>query len=60
MTTSGLGGRFPKGLTLGKITNVNQDMMSPVFQEVFLESSVDLINLEEVFVIPVTSGSLDF
>ena len=60
VTTSGLGGRFPKGLTLGKITNVNQDMMSPVFQEVFLESSVDLINLEEVFVIPVTSGSLDF
>jgi rod shape-determining protein MreC len=60
VTTSGLGGRFPKGLPIGKITNVKQDMTSPVFQEVFLESSVDLINLEEVFVLPVTSGSLDF
>ena len=58
--TSGLGGKFPKGLTLGKITLVKQNMTSPVFQEVFLESSVDLINIEEVFVIPTTIGSLDF
>ena len=60
VTTSGLGGRFPKGLTIGRVTMVNQDKTSPVFQEVFIESSVDLINLEEVFVIPVTAGSLDF
>ena len=60
VTTSGLGGRFPKGLTIGKITIVHQDKISPVFKEVFLESSADLINLEEVFVIPVTFESLDF
>tara|TARA_B100001029_G_C14604196_1_gene205538 strand:- start:181 stop:390 length:210 start_codon:yes stop_codon:yes gene_type:complete len=58
--TSGLGGKFPKGLTLGKITLVQQNITSPVFQEVLLESSVDLINIEEVFVIPMDIGSLDF
>ena len=60
IVTSGLGGKFPKGLTLGEITSVEQNMTSPVFQEVFLESSVDLINIEEVFVIPMAIGSLDF
>jgi rod shape-determining protein MreC len=58
--TSGLGGRFPKGLPLGKIKTIVKNETSPVFQTVLLESAVDLINLEEVFVIPVSSGSLDF
>tara|TARA_B100000902_G_scaffold392098_1_gene443928 strand:+ start:123 stop:905 length:783 start_codon:yes stop_codon:yes gene_type:complete len=58
--TSGLGGRFPKGLPLGKITTVSKNKNSPVFQTVLLESAVDVINLEEIFVIPTGSGSLDF
>ncbi|MEE3234550.1 MAG: rod shape-determining protein MreC [Candidatus Latescibacterota bacterium] len=58
--TSGLGGRFPKGLPIGQIVKVKGNKTSPIFQEVLLESAVDLINLEEVFVIPVLSGSLDF
>ncbi len=58
--TSGLGGRFPKGLPLGKITTITKDKNSPVFQTVLLESAVDLLNLEEVFVLPIISRSLDF
>ena len=49
--SSGLGGRFPKGLTVGYVTEVRQEQRNPLFLEVFLESRVDFRALEEVFVI---------
>ncbi|MBT3342914.1 MAG: rod shape-determining protein MreC [Gemmatimonadetes bacterium] len=52
IVTSGLGGRYPKGLTLGTVTQVQQLDEDPLFQEVFLESDVDFWGLEEVFVMP--------
>jgi cell shape-determining protein MreC len=47
-----LGGRYPKGLTLGTVSGVRQLEEDPLFQEVFLESDVDFWGLEEVFVLP--------
>lgn len=49
--TSGLGGRFPKGIVVGSIIEVQQPRRDPLFQEVYLESEVDFWNLEEVFVL---------
>ncbi len=52
VVSSGLGGRYPKGLTLGTVSEVRQLEEDPLFQEVFLESDVDFWGLEEVFVLP--------
>jgi len=52
VVTSGLGGRYQKGLTLGTVTQVTQLEEDPLFHEVFLESDVDFWGLEEVFVLP--------
>ena len=49
--TSGLEGRFPKGIVVGSIIEVQQPRRDPLFQEVYLESGVDFWNLEEVFVL---------
>lgn len=51
VVSSGLGGRFPKGLTVGFVTEVREQQRNPLFVEVFLESGVDFRDLEEVFVI---------
>jgi len=51
VVSSGLGGRFPKGLTVGYVTEVHEEQRNPLFVEVFLESSVDFRDLEEVFLI---------
>lgn len=51
VVSSGLGGRYPKGIPIGTVVEVNQLKRDPVFQQVFIESSVDFPDLEEVFVL---------
>lgn len=51
VVSSGLGGRYPKGIPIGTVVEVNQIKRDPVFQQVFIESSVDFPDLEEVFVL---------
>jgi rod shape-determining protein MreC len=48
--TSGLGGRFPKGLLIGTVTKVEKKSYG-VFQQVELTPAVDFRKLEEVFVV---------
>jgi len=48
--TSGLGGRFPKGLLVGTVTKVEKKSYG-VFQQVEVTPAVDFRKLEEVFVI---------
>ena len=50
VVSSGLGGRYPKGITIGYVTQVGEQPRDPLFKEVFLESKVHFRNLEEVFV----------
>lgn len=50
VVTSGLGGNFPKGLMVGKIKKVDKKGHG-VFQYAELVPSVDMTQLEEVFVI---------
>ena len=49
--SSGLGGRYPKGIPIGVVTNVLQEKRDPVFQSIYLKSLVDFVDLEEVFVL---------
>jgi rod shape-determining protein MreC len=49
--SSGLGGRYPKGIPIGLVTDVLQEKRDPVFQSIYLESLVDFGDLEEVFVL---------
>lgn len=49
--TSGLGGRYPKGITIGYVSQVREQKRNPLFKEIIIESSVDFWDLEEVFVI---------
>lgn len=49
--TSGLGGRYPKGIPIGEITDVLQEKRDPVFQSIYLKSLVNFVDLEEVFVL---------
>lgn len=51
VVSSGVGGRYPKGITIGYITEVNTQEQDPLFKEVLLESGVDFWGLEEVFVL---------
>ena len=51
VVTSGSGANFPKGLMIGEIRKVEKKGLG-VFQYAELAPSVDLTNLEEVFVIP--------
>ena len=51
VVSSGLGGRYPKGIPIGTVVGVSQVKRDLVFQQVFIESNVDFPNLEEVFVI---------
>jgi rod shape-determining protein MreC len=50
VVTSGLGGRFPKGLIVGNVTNVEKKPYG-IFQKVDVTPAVDFRKLEEVFVI---------
>ena len=49
--TSGLGGRYPKGIPIGEVTDVLQEKRDPVFQSIYLKSLVNFVDLEEVFVL---------
>jgi rod shape-determining protein MreC len=48
--TSGLGGNFPKGLIVGRVTEVRQKDIE-LFQEAVVESLIDFQRLEVVYVI---------
>jgi len=48
--TSGLGGRYPKGLIVGTVTRIEKKPYG-VFQKVDVTPAVDFRKLEEVFVI---------
>jgi len=50
LVTSGLGGRFPKGLIVGRVTRVEKKPYG-VFQKVEVTPAVDFKRLEEVFLI---------
>ena len=51
VVSSGMGGRYPKGITIGVITDVTMEEQEPLFKQVVLESEVDFWGLEEVFVL---------
>ena len=51
VVSSGLGGRYPKGIPIGTVVEVNQEKRAPVFLRVVLKSIVDFSVLEEVFVL---------
>ena len=51
VVTSGLGRLYPKGITVGFVTEVKEQQKDPLFKAVFLQSEVDFWDLEEVFVI---------
>ena len=54
--TSGLGGIFPKGLPVGRISRV-REVSGKFFKEIDVMPSVDFSKLEEVLVIQTTHGS---
>jgi rod shape-determining protein MreC len=49
ITTSGLGGIYPKGLTIGFVTRID-DRSNPLFKRAYLDFSVNFDKLEELFV----------
>ena len=49
VVSSGLGGRFPKGILIGEISEVSDNERDALFKAVFLESPVDFDGIEEVF-----------
>ena len=51
VVSSGLGGRYPKGIPIGMVVEVSQEKRAPVFLRVILKSIVDFSVLEEVFVL---------
>jgi rod shape-determining protein MreC len=48
--SSGLGGVFPKGLLLGRVTDIEKER-SGLFQKIKVSTEVDVTKLEEVLVI---------
>ncbi len=56
--TSGIGGRFPKGLVIGSVTRVDKNSYG-FFQKVEVTPAVDFKKLEEVFIILETNSLLD-
>ncbi len=50
IVTSGMGGVFPKGILIGRITSVER-RSGALFQEATLQSAVDLSRLEEVLIL---------
>ena len=51
VVTSGLGGRFPAGIVIGSVAEVQAPQKDPLFVEIYLESEVDFLGLEEVFIL---------
>jgi len=52
VVSSGYGGRYPKGIPIGVLTEVRAHGREPLFREVYLTAYVDFLRLEEVFVLP--------
>ncbi len=50
VVTSGMGGVFPKGILIGRITSVERKS-GALFQEATMQSAVDLSRLEEVLIL---------
>jgi rod shape-determining protein MreC len=50
VVTSGMGGVFPKGIPVGRVTNVERKS-GALFQEAVLQPKVDLSRLEEVVIL---------
>lgn len=50
VVTSGLGGIFPKGLTVGRVTEIH-DIPGALFKEIEVRPAVDFSKLEEVLVV---------
>ena len=51
VVSSGLGGRYPKGIPIGTVVGMSPEKRTPVFLRVVLKSLVDFSILEEVFVL---------
>jgi rod shape-determining protein MreC len=51
VVSSGMGGRYPKGITIGVVESVSMEEQEPLFKQVILQSEVDFWGLEEVFVL---------
>ena len=51
VVSSGLGGRYPKGIPIGTVMGMSPEKRTPVFLRVVLKSLVDFSILEEVFVL---------
>ncbi len=50
VTTSGMGGIFPKGLEIGKIVEIIPDKVEPT-QTAYIESAADLYDIDHVMVV---------
>lgn len=50
IVTSGLGGIYPRGLTVGRVKAIHK-IRDPLFKEVTVATSVDFNHLEELFII---------
>jgi rod shape-determining protein MreC len=59
VVTSGMGGLFPKGIPLGRITAVER-RSGALFQEAVLQPAVDLSRLEEVLILTEPGGREGF
>jgi rod shape-determining protein MreC len=59
VVTSGMGGVFPKGILIGRITSVERKS-GALFQEATLQSAVDLSRLEEVLILTNLDGREGF
>ena len=51
VVSSGMGGRYPKGITIGYVTEVSRRGDDPLFMHILLESRVDFLGLEEIFIL---------
>ena len=49
--TSGLGGIFPRGILIGKVTDADLDSQSGMYQNIEIQPAADFRRLEEVMVI---------
>lgn len=56
VVSSGLGGRYPKGIPIGTVVEVKAEKRAPAFLRVVLKSVVDFSTLEEVFVLNKDTG----
>ncbi len=59
VVTSGLGGVYPKGLSVGIVSHI-QENIDPLFKKLFVHVNADFNRLEEVFVLLVQSQWASF